>query len=255
LRKIAPLIKFDWEKGTFGPAEMYQSKGVARTYRRFNGAQSISLLRRKGRYTIRRPAMMLYRSPPQIQYNVSCFKRFRFLCDSASTSVIVITDAFLSRLLMCVSGSSETETALELIASFKIHSLEMWAPIAPTQIGATPQKAMSITWLGGGLGSDKIVGTSSLSAATPAYLRTYPPRNSQSAFWGTGAGNSNAYFSINNSVVGAILDLVMSIKLPVGGNNTTQTTLTENASVTVIYGRLDGAGGVWIADTGNVGAE
>lgn len=195
---------------------------------------------------IKRPSHEL----PQLNVNNQMHRTFRFVATSSSGTDIAITDAFLSRLIMStVSGST---TANELIGGFKIDRVQVWFP--PT--GPQPLSAINIgpgiTWLGGGLGTNKVVTRQSLSTAEPAHLDSRPPRNSQAAFWGTGAGNSNTYFYINQAAEGAYLDLSLSIKYYVGVCTTT--TVVAAGYSGVLYGRLDGLGGIWSAVTGGVAA-
>lgn len=185
--------------------------------------------------------------------NTAQMKRFRFVCSTATGNDLSITDADLSSLLMSVISGSSTGT--ELIAGFKIKRLRFWTPYADGQPlgGSSVPVGPAITWLGGGLASDKTICCQSLSSARPALLDTRPPRNSQAAFWGLGAGNSNTYFSINGSVLGSYIDLDMQIILALGSSTTRA--LTASSTVTgVMYGRLDGASGSWQAITGGIAA-
>jgi len=177
-------------------------------------------------------------------------RTFRFVATAASGADLAITDALISRLMMStVSGST---TANELIGGFKIDRIQVWFP--PT--GPQPLSAINIgpgiTWLGGGLGTNKVVTRQSLSTAEPAHLDSRPPKNSQAAFWGTGAGNSNTYFFVNQAAEGAYIDLSLSIKFNVGVCTTT--TVAAAAFSGLLYGRLDGLGGIWSAITGGVAA-
>jgi len=201
---------------------------------------------RLGRMMIVQPIVQL----PKIQINVRFKKTFRFVATQTSGTDIAITDAFLSRLLMMtVSGST---TAYEMIGGFRIRKLDVWFPVS----GAQPLSAINIgpaiTWLGGGLGTNRVETCHSLSTASPAHLETYPPPNSQAAFWGTGAGNSNTYFYINQATEGAYIDLKMQIELNVGVS--TATTIASPSFSGVLYGRLDGASGIWSQVTGGVSA-
>jgi len=187
---------------------------------------------------------------PQLDINTETRRTFRFVATSSSGSDIAITDAFLSRLLMStVSGST---TAYELIGGFKINRLQVWFPPSGPQPLSAINIGPAITWLGGGLGTNKVITCHSLSTADPAHLDSRPPRNSQAAFWGTGAGNSNTYFYLNQATEGAYLDLSLSIKFNVG--SCTSTTVAAAAFSGILYGRLDGAGGIWSAITGGVSA-
>jgi hypothetical protein len=187
---------------------------------------------------------------PQLNVNSQMRRVFRFVATAASGSDLAITDTLLSRLLMTTISSSTT--ASTLIGGFKIDRIQVWFP--PT--GPQPLSAINlgpgITWLGGGLGTNKVVCRQSLSTAEPAHLDSRPPKNSQAAFWGTGNGNSNTYFYINQAVEGAYLDLSLSIKLNVGVCTTT--TVAAASATALIYGRLDGSGGIWSAITGGVAA-
>jgi len=188
---------------------------------------------------------------PQIDINAQMRRTFRFVATSTSGTDIAITDAFLSRVLMStVSGST---TANELIGGFKIERLQIWFPPSGPQPLSAINIGPAITWLGGGLGTNKVVTCHSLSTAEPAHLDSRPPRNSQAAFWGTGAGNSNTYFYINQATEGAYIDLSLSIKLSVGVCTTT--TVASASFSGILYGRLDGASGIWSAITGGVAAS
>lgn len=194
---------------------------------------------------------MLYREPPQLETQFHITHRFRFLCSANSTTDILISDTLLSRLFVsCVIGSSN---ANEFIAAYKILQLEYWVPPVPPQgtISTSTNVGASITWLGGGLGADRTINAVSLSTDRPAYVNTRPPKNSQAAFWATGAGNSNNYFSINNSLVGSYIDLVIAFTAQLG-----TATVTTFAGVSTTTGfvlcRLDGAGGIWVAVPGGI---
>lgn len=199
--------------------------------------------------------MSMYRDPPNIEVDMSFVKRFRFQCtipgSGNAATVVTISDAFLSRLVM---QSVSSTTAYPLLASYKILELEMWMPPNGSQ-GSTTNTACSITWLGGGLAADKVVCANSLSFDRPAYLRTFPPKNSQASFWALAQGNSNVYFAIGQQANGAILDLVMACKLEVGPSGTT-TLNSAGYGNQLLYGRLDGipsaTTGYWIPVTSYV---
>jgi len=187
---------------------------------------------------------------PQLNINTELRRTFRFVATSTSGSDVAITDAFISRLLMStVSGST---TAYELIGGFKINRLQIWFPPSGPQPLSAINIGPAITWLGGGLGTNKVITCHSLSTADPAHLDSRPPRNSQAAFWGTGAGNSNTYFYLNQATEGAYLDLGLSIKLNVGV--CTSTAIASASFSGILYGRLDGSSGIWSAITGGVSA-
>jgi len=202
------------------------------------------------RFNNNRTLVVRSQSLPQLDVNAQIRRTFRFVATAASGADISITDALISRLLMStVSGST---TAYELIGGFKINRIQIWFP--PT--GPQPLSAINIgpgiTWLGGGLGTNKVVTRQSLSTSDPAHLDSRPPRMSQAAFWGTGAGNSNTYFFINQAAEGAYFDLSLSIKLNVGA--CTSTSIAAAAFSGILYGRLDGSGGIWSSITGGVAA-
>jgi len=208
--------------------------------------------RKQKYYPQNRNRSMVVRSQqlPQLDINTELRRTFRFVATSTSGSDVAITDAFLSRLLMStVSGST---TAYELIGGFKINRLQIWFPPSGPQPLSAINIGPAITWLGGGLGTNKVITVHSLSTADPAHLVSRPPRNSQAAFWGTGAGNSNTYFYLNQATEGAYLDLSLSIKLNVGVS--TATTIAAASFSGILYGRLDGASGIWSAITGGVSA-
>jgi len=195
--------------------------------------------------------MVHYRDPPQFKPQIFQVHRFRFISSAQSGNDIAITDAFLSRLLLSVINGSANAT--ELMASFKIIQLEEWFPTVGPQGSVTllDSQGPAITWLGGGLASDRVVASNSLSGDRPGYLSTRPPKNSQASWWGLGAGNSNTYFSINSSVLGAIIDLTMAVEINLGVGNVT--TLAANSSVTgTLLGRLDGSAGIWVAVSGGI---
>jgi len=197
----------------------------------------------------------MYRDPPNIEVDMSFVKRFRFQCtipeSGNASTVLQISDAFLSRLLL---QSVTSTTAYVLLASYKILELELWMPPNGAQGSVVPTSA-SITWLGGGLAADKVVCANSLSFDRPAYLRTFPPKNSQASFWALAQGNSNVYFAIGQQATGAILDLVMACKLEVGPSGTT-TIAGSGYGNQLLYGRLDGipssTTGYWAAVTSYV---
>jgi len=203
----------------------------------------------RGRFNSRRvfpPSRQL----PQLNINAELRRTFRFVATATSGSDIAITDALLSRLLMStVSGST---TAYELIGGFKIVRLQIWFPPSGPQPLSAINIGPAITWLGGGLGTNKVITCHSLSTADPSHLDSRPPRNSQAAFWGTGAGNANTYFYINQATEGAYLDLSLSIKLNVGVS--TSTTIAAASFSGILYGRLDGSAGIWSAITGGISA-
>jgi len=217
------------------------------------------VLRKNNNKSSRSSRVVMYRSVrashpshelPQLDINAEMRRTFRFVATAASGSDLVITDALISRFLMStVSGST---TADELIGGFKIQRIQIWFPPSGPQPLSAINLGPGITWLGGGLGTNKVVCRQSLSTAEPAHLDSRPPRNSQAAFWGTGAGNSNTYFYLNQAVEGAYLDLSLSIKFYVGVCTTTA--ISAAAFSGVLYGRLDGAGGIWSAITGGVSA-
>jgi len=207
----------------------------------------------------RHPRTVMYRSVregrtshelPQLNVNAQMRRTFRFVATAASGSDLAITDALISRLLLVAVATSTT--AYELIGGFKIERIQIWFPPSGPQPLSAVNLGPGLTWLGGGLGTNKVVCRQSLSTSEPAHLDSRPPRNSQAAFWGTGAGNSNTYFYLNQAVEGAYLDLSLSIKLYVGVLTTT--TVAAFASSGIYYGRLDGAGGIWSAVTGGVSA-
>jgi hypothetical protein len=206
---------------------------------------------RKPRF-FNRPSVARSLSLPQIDINAEIRKTFRFVANASNGNDIPITDATLSRLLMSITTGSTT--AYELIGGFKIQRLQVWFPPSAPQPLSAINIGPGITWLGGGLGTNKVVACHSLSTSSPAHLDSRPPRMSQAAFWGTGAGNSNTYFYVNQATVGAYIDLTLSIKLNVGVCTPTTILIAAATFDGILYGRLDGSGGVWAAITGGVAA-
>jgi hypothetical protein len=156
------------------------------------------------------------------------------------------------------TDSATTTDAVELLGGFKIRLLEMWTPAFFSSTASALESSASITWTGGGIGRQEQLCSNSLSTAKPSYLSTTPPKGSEASFWCTAGGTSNSYFTINQSVKAAFLDLTMDCVLSNGTYNTTTLNSTSYPNQ-FYYGRLDGNGsvGVWTAVTGStdIGVE
>lgn len=195
--------------------------------------------------------MELYRDPPQLNTQLQLVHRFRWQCQTASANDILITDILLSRVLLaCVTGSTACN---EVVSAFKILSLDYWTPPCPPQgtVSINTNVGAAITWLGGGLAADRTVSAQSLSSDRPAHIFTRPPKNSQASFWALGGGNTNAYFSINNSIVGSFIDIVMVLTINLGAA-VTSTFSGASTTTGIVLGRLDGSGGIWIGVPGGI---
>lgn len=171
--------------------------------------------------------------------------RFRWVSVSSDGTQIGVSPQLLLRALLAVL-SAQTN-AIELIDAFRIRSIEIWAPI--TSAGVTPPQ-ISLLWLGGGFSKDKLVENTSSSTSRPPYIRTTPPRMSAASFWHGSSTDTVAIFAFPNTDVGTLVDIEMDIVLNTVPAQTT--TIASSAGNTMImYGRLDGSSGIYLAQVGD----
>lgn len=191
-------------------------------------------------------SLLKYRDPPTLVPTIPIFHRFSFLCQGDGGE-LAIQNAFISRWLL--SAQFGSATGLELIAAFRIKSIETWQPVAEGQEFTATSRPLTFTWRGEGFASDRTEVSQSLSRSRPSYIFSRPPKGSAASFWQTGANTIHPVYSMLSQTVGARMDVVMEFTLQNGVASST--TLTSPAGGNYIsYGRMDGAGGNWVAITG-----
>ena len=151
------------------------------------------------------------RQIPQFSSAVEVKHRYRFQTASAVSGLLSFQTSDLIAIMggivsVQAAGTMTTRCAAK---SFKVHSVEAWAP--PPTVGSAA--TLSLKWIGtsgvGGpaLSSLKEVSDTTLSSAFPLHISSKPPKNSLAGFWQEFAGG--IVFEMNVPL-NTIIDITMS---------------------------------------------
>jgi hypothetical protein len=157
---------------------------------------------RKQKDPARRSSAMGSSNPPQMESNLRLNHKFRFQASTAESN-FAITDSTIIGALggICTVANS---TVTVLAQSFRIKSLEMWAPPASQGSAAT----VSVEWFGFNNSPNIEHTDTTLSVAKNAHVKSAPPSSSLAAFWQKGTGST---LFVLNFGANTIIDLVVEI--------------------------------------------
>lgn len=173
--------------------------------------------------------------PPQINsLNPSTVFKMRFLMSSSSVAVTV--DSILSAI---GNVATTTSNLASIWGSFKITSIEMWAPALASN--SPSANTCSVEWIGGQYGLNMLTQDTSNNPFSPAHILSRPPQRSNAAFWQNYDSNANlGLFQIITTVSDTIVDLVVSCKLTDNIQAHLNTSRTGSTVGNVYYCGLDG---------------
>jgi hypothetical protein len=185
--------------------------------------------RRTGKDPVRKS---LFTLGTQVQTQSTLNMTFVFRANAALGSVIIFPrDVF--NLLWAASG---TTTGVGLINSFRINSINMLAIAA----GGSGSELNTITISYSGFIGKSIEYLSQGSSATPAKIRSKPPKETNAAFWHclstNGASDFNAnLFILSSLATGVMVELNLSFIVPDGTINFGSALTTSGATAGVVY--------------------
>jgi len=130
--------------------------------------------------------------------------RFRFVSTSGTATSITPTS------LLGAAGTIGTvvnSTVVPMMESIKIREVSIWTPPASQGAAAT----CSILWVGiANQANNQEVSDTSVSVATPAHVKSRPPRNSLASFWQQ--ASTTSLFTItapSGSIIDVTLDMIV----------------------------------------------
>jgi len=157
-------------------------------------------------------------------------RRLRFKATAASASDVLTAASFGD--LMCVTPTAAT--GVQLGNFFKVHSIEIWGPMAADLAPVS----VSIEWAGavvGMLGKSVRHSDTSMGSAEPAHVRSTPPPKSQVSQW-LSTLNANGVCTLVYPA-NAIVDIVYSLVLRDDGVATAVTGAVAGATAGALYVR------------------
>jgi hypothetical protein len=171
------------------------------------------------------------RSIPMISSNIKGQHRFRFIASAAISAVSILTGDVLK-----TSGlfAATTTTLYPVNKTFRLKSVEVWAPTATSTTGAI----CSVEWPTGQTGPTSEVSDISINISEPAHIIATPPPMSIASFWQQ--DGTTALFTLTcpgGSVVDISLDYVQDDD---GVASALPITVVGAIAGTIYYGFLDG---------------
>jgi len=145
----------------------------------------------------------LRNAPPQIRSNVVYRHRFRYTSSSGTATVLTGNSILAAAGSVCYQANTNVASINQ---SFKIVELELFG--APAAQGST--STVSIEWLGTANAPSVEVSDTTNSVATPAHVKSRPPRDSQAVFWQTPSSASNNLVTLV-APAGTIIDIVLEL--------------------------------------------
>jgi hypothetical protein len=129
---------------------------------------------------------------------------------------------------MCIVANS---IVTNLNNSIKVNQLEMWSPPASQGANVT----CSVDWEGFNNSPNREFSDTSVSVATPAYVKCPPPPMSLASFWQLSSGST--LFTLT-APTGTIIDVHVSLIL-MDGESPVDTAVTSGAQGIVYFLSLD----------------
>lgn len=167
--------------------------------------------------------------PKQFKSNVELRHSYRFVSTNATATALTPSSILASAGTMCTVANSST---INLFSAFKLNQIEMWTPPASQGTSAT----CSVDWVGLGNSPNREYSDTTVSVATPAYLKCPPPPNSLASFWQT--ASVTAICTIT-APVGTIIDVHLSLILTDDDIGQIGTAIAVGALGNVYYLSLD----------------
>jgi hypothetical protein len=167
--------------------------------------------------------------PIQIRSNVELRHRFRFVSTNGASTSITPTSLLCSAGTMCTVVNS---VVTSFYGSVKVNQIEMWSPPASQGSSTT----CSVDWIGSAYQPNREYSDTSVSVATPAYLKCSPPPMSLAGFWQ--APSTNTLFNLV-APVGTIVDVHLSLILNDDDESFASATVAGAALGQVYYLSLD----------------
>ncbi len=133
---------------------------------------------------------------PQIRTNVIKRHKFRFAA-SGALSIVGPTGATILGALGTVCTVTNT-TVAQFNKSFRIRSIEAWAP------GSATPATLTLIWIGLANSPNVEVSDTSITASFPAHIKTSPPPESSAWLWQV-TGATQVFFITGPT--GTVLDL------------------------------------------------
>jgi hypothetical protein len=168
--------------------------------------------------------------PPQIQSNVTLSHRFRFVSTSGTATSVTPTT------LLGAAGTIGTvvnSRVVPMMESIRVREVSIWTPPASQGAAAT----CSVLWVGIANQSNNMeVSDTTVSTATPAHIKTFPPRNSLASFWQQASNTS--LFTVT-APSGSIIDVSLDMIVGDDENNITIFVVTATLGATYFLA-LDG---------------
>jgi hypothetical protein len=171
------------------------------------------------------------RSIPMISSNVKGQHRFRFIASAAISAVSILTgDVLKTSGLFAVT----TTTLYPVNKTFRLKSVEVWAPTATSTTGAI----CSIEWPTNQTGPTSEVSDISINVSEPAHIIAIPPKDSIASFWQQDGTTSMFILTCpGGSVVDISIDYVQDDD---GVASSFPITVVGATAGTIYYGFLDG---------------
>jgi len=166
--------------------------------------------------------------PSQMRANLESSHRFRFVSSNGAATTVSTRDL----LQACGCVATTATSASGIFGSVRLKQIELWTP-APSQ-GASA--TCSVRWYASnaGIAPNREVSDTSVSTATPAHLRTSPPRGSLTGFWQVDGLNSQLFDLV--APPGTIIDVWVDLILADGPAEPGAAALTvAGATVGALY--------------------
>lgn len=174
---------------------------------------------------------------PPISSNVTIRHKFRFIAQSAVNVKITNNDILASLGSVCYVVNS---SGLSIAETYRIKSVEVWAPIASQGTAATCSVEWSPNTTATNYSSSLQVSDTSINPQSPAHVRCRPPKGSVASFWQEpSAGSLNLLAII--APAGSVVDVFLEYVLVDDNSNRVPTTYASASAVLgyMYYGYLD----------------
>ncbi len=168
--------------------------------------------------------------PPPFNAAIVVKKTLRFKSNAAFSTLFTATQLLD---LLCVADTASS--AYRLFSSLKIHSIEMWGPMASDLAPVTVSIEYQTPAAAGVGGPNFLKSDTSMGADQCAHVAAGPPQNSQAAMWQSRLASSQIVTL--QGPTNTVVDVHLSLCLQNGETATAVASAVSGATVGTIYCR------------------
>lgn len=197
------LVGINTRKGDVIPIVYLVCNSIAVTWKNIHRGAQLSPNKSIRRVKASTSASRVRNGPSQFKSNVELRHSFRYVSTSGTATAITPTSLLCSAGTVCTVANF---AASSFNGSVKVNQVEMWSPPASQGSNTT----CSVLWAGANNSPDREYSDTSVSVATPAYVRCPPPPMSLASFWQT--AGTGTLFTLT-APTGTIIDVHVSLIL------------------------------------------